>query len=444
MNSPQKEKFEVLIKKDISSTPILNNVDSTEEKSGHYWSKRDKLRWTVLFFFGSVIVYAVRVSMSISASSVGKELGWNKQISGMALSAFFCGYVCTNVLGGYVSDRIGGQTVILYTSIGWGTLTMLLPYCAHTESVIHSGTMALLFCRFLTGVCQGAFYPSVTSILTKHVPVSERGSILGLVNSGMAIGTTATGFLGSLIVEHLKWDYLFQIVGLLGLLWTLWLRYVMKISPGVVLKGEEEKQKEPVPWVKLASHAPFWALLVAYFLNSYCFFNLLSWAPLYFHDSFPESKGWVFNVIPWLVNFVLSIVCGYVADAMIRKGHSTTFVRKLFSSLMFMGTCVFSLLLNTVESFKQALFMMSLNIGVLALNGCSCTINPTDLAPRHAGALHGLINSCGAFVGFVGVYFTGYVLETTGKWSSIFSVTAASAVIGGLAFQICGSGERIL
>jgi len=427
-----------------SPIPSCECLQPVEERSDHHWPNKEKLRWTVLFFFGSMIVYAVRVTMSISAPAIGKELGWNKQISGMALSAFFCGYVLTDVLGGYVSDRIGGQIVIFYTSFGWGMLTLMLPYFAHTESVIHSGTIAVLFTRFLTGVCQGVFFPSLTSILIKHVAVAERGSILGLVNSGTAIGTTATGFLGSLIVEHTIWDYLFMLVGLLALLWTIWLRYIMSLSTGTVIKELDERSKESVPWLKLASRAPFWALLVSFFTNSYCFFNLLSWAPLYFHDSFPESKGWVFNVVPWLVSFALSIISGYIADMLIRRGSSTTFVRKLFSALMFIGTFVFSLLLNTVETFRQALFVMSLNIGVQAFGSCSVIINPTDLAPRHAGALHGLVNSCGAFVGFVGVYFTGYILETTGNWSSVFNVTAVSALIGGLSYQIFGSGERVV
>lgn len=420
------------------------------DKNTQHWSTREKFRWTLTLFAGSMIVYAVRVSMSISAPAIGKELGWNKQISGMALSAFFCGYVLTNVLGGSLSDRIGGQIVICYTSFGWGALTLMLPYLARTESVIHSGTIALLLTRFLTGVCQGVFFPSITAILTKHVSVSERGSIWGLINSGTAIGTTATGFLGSLIVEHWNWAYLFLIIGVMAMGWTVWLRHMMTTSssrdsqPTLTLDPTTVKPKEPTPWLKLVVQPPFWALLVAYVMQSYCFYNLLSWAPIYFHDAFPESKGWVFNVVPWVVSFVWNIGCGYASDVMVKTGSSTTFVRKLFAALMFLGTAVFSLMLNSVETFKQALFVMSLNVGVQAFSSCSTTINATDLAPRHAGALHGFMNSAGAFAGFVGVYVTGHILETTGQWSSVFALTSASAFVGFLSYQIFGSGERIV
>ena len=204
------------------------------------------------------------------------------------------------------------------------------------------------------------------------------------------------------------------------------------------------KPREPIPWLKLLVQAPFWALFVAYVMQSYCFYNLLSWAPLYFHDAFPASKGWVFNVVPWLVSFVFNIVCGYTSDWMVKSGCSTTFVRKFFAALMFLGTAVFSLMLNSVETFKQALFVMSLNLGFTAFNSCSTTINAADLAPRHAGALHGFMNSAGAFAGFLGVYLTGYILETTGKWSSVFALTSGSALVGFLSYQFFGSGERIV
>lgn len=429
-------------KRNEAETKSLDSP-SLEDKS-HYWNKNEKYKWTILLFFGSMIVYSVRVAMSICAAAIGKELGWNKQISGMALSAFFCGYVMTNCLGGYVSDRIGGQIVIFYTAIGWSMLTLGLPFLARTESSFISGTMAVLATRFLTGVCQGAFYPSLTAIVTKHLAVEDRGFVIAFTNSGSSIGTTLTGFFGSLIVENFNWSLVFIIVGGSALFWVAWLRFM--ISQGTEeksMKVSDIKPKEAVPWLTIASRAPFWALLVGYFTASYCFYNLLSWTPIYFHEIFPESKGWLFNVVPWVVCFLCANLSGYIANRLLSEGYSVTFVRKLNGLIMFLGMAVFSLLLNYVETFKQALIVMSLNVGMNAFGNCCIAINAQDLAPKHAGALHGFANSCGAFAGVVGVYITGYILESTGKWSSVFLVTAASSTIGLFTYLIFGSGERI-
>lgn len=418
--------------------------DETKAKS-FYWNQKEKYRWTIVLFLGSMIVYSVRVSMSISASAIGKELGWNKQISGMALSAFFCGYLMTNCIGGYASDRVGGQVVILYTAIGWGTLTLCLPFLARMETPLFTGTTAVLAARFLTGICQGGFYPSLTAITTKHLPVQDRGFVIAFTNSGSAVGTTLTGFFGSIVIENLNWAYVFIIVGSGALVWVACLRYLMSSGSDNPNHAQviDTKSKEPVPWLTIASRAPFWALIISYFTANYCFYNLLSWTPMYFHEKFPESKGWLFNVIPWVVCFCCANLSGYMSNRLLVKGHSVTSVRKLNALIMFLGMACFSLLLNYVETFKQALIVMSLNVGANAFGNCCIQINAQDLAPKHSGALHGFANSCGALSGIIGVYLTGYILESTGKWSAVFLVTALSSSIGLVTYLLFGSGERI-
>ena len=87
---------------------------------------------------------------------------------------------------------------------------------------------------------------------------------------------------------------------------------------------------------------------------------------------------------------------------------------------------------------------MSLNVAVHAFGTGSLMMNASDLAPQHAGAVYGLMNSCGAFAGFVGVYMTGYILEITGEWASVNFVTSTFAFIGFFAFAFLGSGKRLV
>ena len=78
---------------------------------------------------------SARVTMSITMPAVSQHLGWDKQVSGTALSAFFCGYVCTNILGGHLADRVGGETVICYAGVGWALLTTILPFLAEVKKM---------------------------------------------------------------------------------------------------------------------------------------------------------------------------------------------------------------------------------------------------------------------------------------------------------------------
>ena len=43
-----------------------------------------------------------------------KEFQWSKQLQGVLLSSFFYGYILTQIIGGYVSDKV--QETCLYQS----------------------------------------------------------------------------------------------------------------------------------------------------------------------------------------------------------------------------------------------------------------------------------------------------------------------------------------
>lgn len=414
------------------------------DASRYHWSKQLRFKWTITYFFGSFFVYSVRSAMSVCVPVIGKELGWSKQISGIALSAFLCGYVSTNVLGGYLADRYGGEQMIIYSGTVWASMTILLPYLANSDSFFMFGSLAVIFARVLTGMAQGFYYPSFVSILSKHVPVEDSGFLSGFTFSGSSVGTISTGFAGALIIDYFGWRLVFIAIGVPSLMWITWLRYFYHKTN---LKDEIVvgfKPKEPVPWRKLASKGAVWGLVIAYFCNGLTFFIVLSWTPVYFHDAFPDSKGWVFNVVPWLLNFVITNLASYFANVFLQNGTSVTTLRKTYAAIMLLGISVFSYMLTLAETFYQALFVMSLNIGFNGFSSTSLGLNAMDLCPQHAGALHGVINSLAAMAGVVGVYLTGYILETTQNWSLVFILASSVSFTGFLGFQILGTAERII
>jgi len=70
---------------------------------------------------------------------------WNKKIQGQILSAYFYGYLTTQVAGGYAS-LVFGAKITLAGAIFIGSLfTLLAPLAAQWSWI------ALLACRFLTG-----------------------------------------------------------------------------------------------------------------------------------------------------------------------------------------------------------------------------------------------------------------------------------------------------
>ncbi|XP_036915940.1 solute carrier family 17 member 9 isoform X3 [Sturnira hondurensis] len=179
-------------------------------------------------------------------------------------------------------------------------------------------------------------------------------------------------------------------------------------------------------------------------LSSACsFFILLSWLPTFFRETFPSSQGWVFNVVPWLVAVPASLFSGFLSDHLISQGYRTIVVRK-FMQVMGLGlSSVFALCLGHTSSFCKSVFFAAASIGLQTFNHSGISVNIQDLAPSCAGVLFGVANTAGALAGVVGVGLGGYLIETTGSWTSLFHLVAAISSLGLCSFLVFGKAQRV-
>lgn len=427
----------------------MENQEEEIPRKNSYWNEKEKWHWTTNLFLGCTLLYATRNAMAVCVPAIAKELAWNKELSGTALSSFFIGYVGSNIFGGHFADRFGGAKTILYSSVIWSILTLMLPLFANSSINIHTPNTDIFILRFLTGCSQGFFFPSFISLISNSVRVEEKGFIVGICYSGCAVGIIATGFFGSILIEVCHWSYVFIITGLLSLLWLVWFRSLYLTT--LISSSNEIAFKVPsqkigfLPFLKkILRYSSIWAILISYFGSGATYTVLNSWAPVYFHDMFPDSKGWVFNVIPWVTSFAFEIATGYFANKMLKNGRSLLNVRKSYAALLFSGTALFSILLTKVSSFDQALLLMSLIAGFSAFASSSLSMNPQDVCPSQSGSLFGLANAVGSIGGTIGVYMTGHILEK-GKenWSTIFICNALMSVLSCFVFMIFGSTKQI-
>ena len=75
-----------------------------------------------------------------------REFGWSEATDGLVLSAFFAGYTCTQLVGGWAATRYGGKVVLSFAVLCWSICTALTPAAAYV------GLPVLVACRFLLGI----------------------------------------------------------------------------------------------------------------------------------------------------------------------------------------------------------------------------------------------------------------------------------------------------
>ena len=77
---------------------------------------------------------------------------------------------------------------------------------------------AVIACHFLIGTFQGVFFPSITSIFSKHMHVCERSLLYAFAQSGSQLGLIFTGLLGPMIIELYGWSQVFVLSGMFSVM----------------------------------------------------------------------------------------------------------------------------------------------------------------------------------------------------------------------------------
>ncbi|XP_045837466.1 LOW QUALITY PROTEIN: solute carrier family 17 member 9 [Meles meles] len=416
------------------------------------WSRAECQAWTGTLLLGTCLLYCARVSMPVCAVSMSQDFGWNKKEAGIVLSSFFWGYCLTQVVGGHLGDRIGGEKVILLSACAWGFLTAATPLLAHLSG---AHLVFMTFSRVLTGLLQGVYFPALTSLLSQKVRESERAFTYSTVGAGSQFGMLVTGAVGSLLLDRYGWPSVFYFSGGLTLLWVCYVYRCLlsgkdALLPsdliralGISAQGLPMSRHSRVPWRRLFRKPSVWAAISSQLSSACSFFVLLSWLPTFFQETFPSSRGWVFNVVPWLVAIPASLFSGFLSDHLINQGYRTITVRK-FMQVMGLGlSSVFALCLGHTSSFCASVVCASVSIGLQTFNHSGISVNIQDLAPSCAGFLFGVANTAGALAGVVGVCLGGYLLETTGSWTSMFNLVAAVGSLGLCTFLLFGEAQRV-
>ncbi|KAG8002601.1 Solute carrier family 17 member 9 [Nibea albiflora] len=457
------------------------------------WPRPVARVWTVVLLLGTCLLYCARVAMPICAVSMAEQFNWSKRESGMVLGSFFWGYCFTQVFGGYVSDRVGGEKVLLLSAAAWGSMTAFTPILAHFCS---QPIMSMTLARFLMGLLQGVHYPSLASLCSQKVVESERGFLMSTVGSGSYLGTLVIGGAGSLMLDLYGWESVFYVSGLLSVLWAycMW-KYLLKgegkrasaltvstvsavslcapyraaaylynsesvsscaltcpcssvfAGPIITLEslgsGGPQSKLSKRHWLRLLKQPAVCAVIVTHLCTSSTFFTLLSWLPTFFKDTFPDAKGWVFNVIPWLVAIPSSLFSGCLSDHLISQGFDTASVRKLMQFFSMGVSSVFTLLLCGNTTFPWAVAFVSATMGLTTFSHSGVSVNVQDLAPSCAGALFGVMNTCGAFLGVLMVYFSGYLIEATGSWATVFALITTVNLLGLCTFLAFAEARRV-
>lgn len=443
----------------------------------------------ILGFLGFANVYAMRVNLSVAivamvnntapinnnntfdhcpvpnvtnstTPSTNGEFDWDEKTQGLVLASFFYGYVLTQVPGGRLAELFGGKLIYGIGVLVTAVFTLLSPIAARINFPL------FIIVRILEGMGEGVTFPSMHAMLARWIPPLERNKFGAYVYAGANFGTIVSlplsGWLCSLELWG-GWPLSFYLFGILGIIWFGFWSYFIYDSPSThpricqqerayilasIGPQDEEHSKGSIPWLKMLTCVPLWAILITQCGQSWAFYTQLTELPTYMAQilHFNIQANAILSAIPYLTSWWAGILISILADWMLSKGFlspvsSYKFFNSIASIIPSMG------LLGVAYAGCDRVTVQVL----LAITGAFAgavyagnQMNHIALSPKYAGTMYGITNAAANMCGFAAPTVIGWIIdgrETLGQWRIVFYL-AAGINMGGNLFYIYFASAR--
>lgn len=137
-------------------------------------------------------------------ADVSGEFGINATQAGLYMSAFFAGYLVTQIPGGIMADKYKPKYILMICTALGGVMTAMM-------SMIQSYEMGLVI-RVITGVSSGCVMAQCSKVVATTFEPRKRASAMGVVLASPPFGITLAQSLGAPLNQSVGWRNTFLTV----------------------------------------------------------------------------------------------------------------------------------------------------------------------------------------------------------------------------------------
>jgi MFS transporter, ACS family, hexuronate transporter len=165
-------------------------------------------RWVILAMMVGCFVFTffVRFTWPPLIPVVVPVLGMKMTQAGAYMSAFYLGYVITQIPAGILADRFGVRIILAVSLIIEGISTLGMGYITTYDT-----GFAL---RVITGLGAGAVFAACARSLMEWFPAKERGTAFGIMLGAPSAGIVLSSVIVPPLNTAIGWTGAFQAVGI--------------------------------------------------------------------------------------------------------------------------------------------------------------------------------------------------------------------------------------
>lgn len=412
------------------------------------------LRWIIvaLIFFATLINYIDRLTISVLAPIITKDLNLSNTEFGGIATWFLLAYTISQSLSGKLYDRIGIKKGFTVSIVVWSVAAM-----AHAFSV---GIRSLSAFRFVLGLGEAGNWPGAAKTVAEWFPARQRAFGMAIFNSGAAIGSiVAPPIIVGLYAYFGHWQEVFIVTGALGFVWLIvwWLIYDKPethkwlTADELALIKEDEVAEEvaseetPMGWFELLRYRQTWAIVLARFLVDPIWWLYITWLPLFLYKvhGFDLKQIGLFAWVPYVAADLGSLFGGWLSGFLIGRGWSVNAARKAVIAFGAMLMPAGIAAAYTPDS------MTALALIGVVLFGFQVWINNVQTLPsdfystKAVGSVSGL-GGTGAGIGsMIFIFSTGWVVDNF-SYTPVLVTAGLLAPIGTLVlFLLAGNIKKV-
>lgn len=411
-----------------------------------------------LLFLATTVNYADRATLSITGSSLARDLGLDPVTMGYVFSAFGWAYVIGQIPGGWLLDRFGSKRVYVMSVLLWSLVTLLQGLVGVVPAA--AAVTVLFGLRFLLGLAEAPSFPGNSRIVSAWFPTAERGTASAIFNSAQYFALVLFSPIMGAITHAYGWRYVFFVMGAIGIALAAWLArsiYSPAEDPRVsreelayIERGGALVHLDQPQSAARDAGGPSWAhvrqllgsrMLLGVYVAQYCITTItyffLTWFPVYLVEGRGMSilkVGFVAS-LPALFGFVGGIMGGLFSDALIRRGHSLTVARKtpivagMLLSVSMVGC-------NYVDAQWAVVGIMALAFFGKGIGALGWAV-VADTSPRQIAGLSGaLFNTFGNTAAITTPIIIGYLVKGSGGFDGALVFVGANAIVAVLSYLL--------
>ena len=408
---------------------------------------RIRLLLVFLLFLVSAISFLDRTNISVAGIEMRHEYGIDQIRLGWVFSAFLIGYAVFQVPAGWLAARFGPRRVLTAALIWWGlfsALTALVP--PHARHAL----LMLFLVRFALGIGESVVYPSGNQLISRWIPLQERGKANGLIFAGVGAGSGITPPLITAIILAEGWRASFYFCAAIGLVAGLVWYIVARDAPAQHPRANEaerryiaaglapaaERPRGPVPWRAILTSRNVWGLFLSYFAFGYVIWIFFSWFYIYLAEArhLDLKASAAYAMLPFLCMTVGCLAGGVINDV-VSKRHGLYWGRSGLAVVSFLLTGAFLLLGSTVDNALLAILILAGGAGAIYLSQSSFWSVTSDISGPHSGVVSGFMNMGCQIGGAVTSSATPWIAAQFG-WTAAFAAGAVIVLLGMAAWAV--------